>query len=187
MNAAQQRQAHVRRLLSPLKPGLAYVLTPAFIRKFEREDADDGAPMPPEELRRARHAARARMRLRKQEMLLYFRLDADRYLLSEEEDAQPGWNASNLDDMRLNIGGYCDAEAGNWERHGLKKYAERNPDALSQAGLAYVGRFISAALQELPDHIGDGDESVYYDTTDEEEEEDDAAAPETHAVVQMEP
>ena len=161
MEDTPEFKAHVQRLFTPLKPGLAYVRTMEFVTE-DFETMHDASDLSPEMLDRTRKQAIEGVSIMEAEILEQLHEDARQYI--EEGGGAPGWNAVNVDEMQMNLAGFCDSNMGIWERVHFPQYKERNPGQLDEEGLAYVDSFMGSALAALPYHTEDGDESVYYDS-----------------------
>ena len=162
-------EEHVRRMSTPLKPGLVYARCAEFVAEFEdMADLDD---LSPEMLALARDEAVKCVDIIEASFMEQHQHDALRFI--EEDGNQPGWDAPNVDAMRANLAAFCDINIGTWEDELFPRYQEAHPGALDEAGFEYVKAFISSALAAIPYHIEDGDESVYYDS-DKTVEHDDA-------------
>ena len=163
-----RRQAQFERLFNPLKPGFAYVRTEEFVKEFE--ERHDTTELTPEMLQRARMEAVACVQIVEDEICLQIEGDADRFM---QEGTEPGWNASNVEEMQMNLTGFCNSNVGVWERAHFPEYKERNPRQLDEHGLEYVDSFIGWAITELPSHIMDGDDSIYFDSEETVQDEGD--------------
>ena len=100
----------------------------------------DTSDLLPEMLDRARKQAIECVSIMEAEMLEQIEGDAIRFI--EEGGVEPGWNAANVDEMQMNLAGFCDANIGIWERVHFLPYKERNPGQLDEKGIAYVDSFI---------------------------------------------
>ena len=161
MEETPEFKAHVQRLFTPLKPGLAFVRTAEFLMNdFEPgEDLDD---ISPEMLELARKEAVKCIDIMEEDMLEQIEYDARRFV--EDGGMNPGWNAANVDEMEMNLAGFCDSNISIWDDIRFPEYKENTAHGLDDAGLKYVESFVGSALAAIPYHIEDGDDEIYYDS-----------------------
>ena len=162
MEETPEFKEHVERLFTPLKPGLAFARTAEFMMNdFEPEqDLDD---ISKEMLELARKEAVKCIDIMEEDMLEQIYDDARRYI-EEGCEMDPGWNASNVEQMEMNLVGFCDSNISIWDDNQFPRYKANAAHGLDDAGLKYVESFVGSALAAIPYHIEDGDEEVYYDS-----------------------
>ena len=164
-------QTHFERMVAPLRPGFAQV--------YATEDASE---VPTHLLGRARADALAA--LQSFEALAIDTVEKAVVQFIKQPDMYGGqtlsWNASNAEDMEVNISSFTAAHVGIWKDYEFDEYKERLRDDPTlteeerEALACYVMKFIEYAGVEIPLHVGGGVD-VYYDsaTTEGDEEEED--------------
>ena len=159
-NPEQIMAEHIKRVFTPIKPGLQYVRTEDFRDYFEEmEDLDD---LSPEMHERAYEEAVKCVDIVQESIMEQLQYDARRFI--EEGGEDPGWRSANAGTMKTTLAAFCDLNIGMWEDEFFPQYKEANPEVLDEAGFEYVKSFIGSALAVIPNHIEDGDESIYYDS-----------------------
>jgi hypothetical protein len=167
MENSAEFDAHVQRLLAPLKPGLEYVQTAAFVEdEFEPDEEDLVGSLTAEMLPRARAAAIECVGIVEGVLMDQIRNDATRFL--EGNGDSPGWNAPDADAMQVNLEAFCGYNIHAWDTIHFPQYKEdaeeKSPGFLDASSFEYVKSFVGSALAALPYHITEGDEEIYYDS-----------------------
>ena len=173
-------QTHFKRMVAPLRPGFAQVCCMAYVTGEREEDVLYASEVPPALLGRARADALAA--LQSFEALAIDTVEKSVVQFIKQPDMYGGqtlsWNASNAEDMEVNISSFTVAHVGIWKDYEFDEYKERLRDDPTlteeerEALACYVMKFIEYAGVEIPLHVGGGVD-VYYDsaTTEDENEE----------------
>ena len=166
-------QTHFERMVAPLRPGFAQV--------YETEE-DVASEVPPALLGRARADALAA--LQSFEALAIDTVEKAVVQFIKQPDMYGGqtlsWNASNAEDMEVNISSFTVAHVGIWKDYEFDEYKERLRDDPTlteeerEALACYVKEFIEYAGLAIPLYVGSGVD-VYYDsaTTEGGDDEED--------------
>ena len=165
MEDSAEFQAHVQRLFTPLKPGLAYVRTEEFATD-DFEPDEDLRGLTHDMLLRARKEAIECLSIVETDIMEQLNHDAHRYI--REAGEQPGWGAANEEEMRVNLAEFCNTNIIRWDDIHFPEYKEQSPGVLDDAGFEYVKSFVGSALAALPYHTTEGEEEIYYDSDETE-------------------
>jgi hypothetical protein len=121
---------HIKRVFTPIKPGLQYVRTEDFRDYFEEmEDLDD---LSPEMHERAYEEAVKCVDIVQESIMEQLQYDARRFI--EEGGEDPGWRSANAGTMKTTLAAFCDLNIGMWEDEFFPQYKEANPEVLDEAG-----------------------------------------------------